>query len=84
MDLKKGSIFEYISQDFINGAKKVVKFLIIYTLGFIFLAVSLKYAFPFVIAFIIAISLKPIKNKILELNKKSKKFKLSNGFVSSY
>ena len=82
MDLKRGSILEYISQDFINWAKKVVKFLIIYTLGFILLAVSLKYAFPFVIAFIIAILLKPIKNKILSLNKNSKKIKLTNGFVS--
>lgn len=82
MDLKRGSILEYISQDFINWAKKVVKFLIIYTLVFILLAVSLKYAFPFVIAFIIAILLKPIKNKILSLNKNSKKIKLTNGFVS--
>lgn len=82
MDLKKGSILEYISQDFISGAKKVSKFLIIYTLGFLLLAVSLKHAFPFVIAFIIAVLLKPVKNKILELNKRSKKLKLSNGFVS--
>ena len=82
MDFKKSSILEYISQDFIKWSKKLVKFLIIYTLGFLLLAVSLKYAFPFVIALMIAILLKPIKNKILSLNKHSNKFKLSNGTVA--
>lgn len=82
MNFKRNSILEYISQDFINGAKKIVKFLIIYTLGFLLLSVSLKYAFPFVIAFIIALLLKPIKNKILELNRSNKRIKLTNGMVS--
>lgn len=82
MDFKRPSILQYISQDFIDKVKKVSKFLIIYTLCFLLLIISLKYALPFVIAFIIALALKPIKNKLLKLNKNNKKVKLSNSFVS--
>lgn len=82
MDFKRGGILEYISPEFINGAKKIIKFLLIYTVCFLLLSVSLKFAIPFVIAFIIAILLRPIKNRILLLNERLKKVKLSNGFVS--
>lgn len=82
MDLKKGSLLEYISADFIKGAKKVFKFLMIYTIGFFILRFSLKYAIPFVIAFIIALTLKPVKQRILALNYRMKKVRLSNGLVS--
>lgn len=82
MDLKRGSLLEYISPEFINGAKKVSKFLVIYTVCFFILAISLKFTIPFVIAFLIAMLLKPIKNRILSLNNRMKRLKLSNGLVS--
>lgn len=75
-------LLEYISPEFISELIKVIKFLIIYTLGFLILISGLKFAMPFVIAFLLAIILKPVKNTILKLNTKMNGVKLSNGFVS--
>lgn len=61
---------------------KAVKFLIIYTIGFLILVVGLKFTMPFVIAFLIAVILKPVKHNLLKLNSRLKIIKLSNGVVS--
>lgn len=76
------SVTQYFSTELIDSFKRITKFLLIYTVLFIILAIGLKYAIPFVIALLIAMSLRPIKNKILSINKKLKKFKLTEGFVS--
>ena len=76
------SITQYFSPELINSCKRISKFLLIYTVLFILLAMGLKYAIPFVIALLIAMSLRPIKNRILCINKRLKKFKLTDGFVS--
>lgn len=76
------SITQYFSPELINSCKRIAKFLLIYTVLFILLAMGLKYAIPFVIALLIAMSLRPIKNRILCINKRLKKFKLTDGFVS--
>lgn len=61
---------------------KAVKFLIIYTIGFLILVIGLKFTMPFVIAFLIAVILKPVKHNLLKLNSRLKIIKLSNGVVS--
>lgn len=76
------SVTQYFSPELINSGKRILKFLVVYTVLFIILALGLKYAIPFVIALLIAMSLRPIKNKILSINKKLKRFKISEGFVS--
>ena len=76
------SVTQYFSPELINSCKRISKFLLIYTVLFILLAMGLKYAIPFVIALLIAMSLRPIKNRILCINKRLKKFKLTDGFVS--
>ena len=76
------SILKYFSPELIASTKRVFKFLFIYTIGFIIVAFGIKYAIPFVIAFFIAIALRPLKNKILSINSKFKKFKISEGLVS--
>lgn len=75
-------LLEYISPEFIKAAIKLFKFLIIYTIGYLILVAGLKYAIPFVIAIIIAITLKPIKRRILKINNRLKRVKISNGFIS--
>ena len=55
------SITQYFSPELINSCKRIAKFLLIYTVLFILLAMGLKYAIPFVIALLIAMSLRPIK-----------------------
>lgn len=46
------------------------------------IAIGLKYAIPFIIALLLAMSLRPIKNRILCINKRFKRFKLTDGFIS--
>ena len=76
------SITQYFSIELIENITRTFKFLLIYTVGFIILAAGIKYAIPFVIALLIAMALKPLKNKILSINKRFKKFKISEGLVS--
>ena len=76
------SLTQYFSKDLILSIKRIFKFLVIYTVAFFILAIGIKYAIPFVIALLIAMGLKPLKNKILELNKKFKVFRISEGFIS--
>ena len=76
------SITQYFSVELVENIKRVFKFLLIYTIGFIILAFGIKYAIPFVIALLIAMTVKPLKNKILSLNKRFKKFKISEGLIS--
>lgn len=76
------SITQYFSPNLIDGTKRVLKFLFFYTIVFIILALGIKYAIPFIIAFIIAMSLRPLKNKILSINKKFKRFQWAEGIVS--
>ncbi|MGG7176428.1 AI-2E family transporter [Clostridium paraputrificum] len=76
------SITQYLSPTLIENTKRIIKFLLIYTIGFMLLVVGLKYAIPFVIALAIAMSLRPLKNRILAINKRFKKFKISEGLVS--
>ena len=76
------SLTQYFSKDLIKSIKRILKFLIIYTIGFFILVIGIKYAIPFVIALLIAMGLKPLKNKILELNKNFKVFRISEGFIS--
>jgi len=76
------SILQYFSPELISSTKRVFKFLFIYTIGFIIFAFGIKYAIPLVIAFFTAIALRPLKNKILSINSKFKKFKISEGLVS--
>ncbi|PRR83854.1 AI-2E family transporter [Clostridium vincentii] len=76
------SILKYFSPELIGSTKRILKFLFIYTIGFFIVAVGFKYAIPFVIAFFIAMALRPLKNKILSINSKYKKFKISEGLVS--
>lgn len=75
-------MLDYVSPEFIKKFIQIVKFLVIYTMGFLLLVAGLKFTMPFVVAFLIAIMLKPIKNAILRLNSKFKVIKLSNGLVS--
>lgn len=75
-------LLEYISPEFMAKLIRVLKFLIIYTIGFLILIAGLKFTMPFVIAFIVALMLKPIKYSILKLNRRLKIIKLSEGFVS--
>lgn len=75
-------LLEYISPEFIIKFNRVVKFLIIYTIGFLILVAGFNFTMPFVIAFILAVMLKPIKYSILKLNRKLKGIKLSDGFVA--
>ena len=75
-------LMEYMSEEFINKTKKTIKFLIIYTIGFFLLFACFKYAMPFVIAIIIAITFKPLKNRILKINQRTRKFKITNGAIS--
>lgn len=76
------SLSTYLSVGFIDNAKKMSKFLLVYTLCYAIIVISIKYAIPFVIAYIFALSLRPIKNKILSINKYFKKNKISNGVAS--
>lgn len=76
------SFTQYLSDDLIDAIKRISKFLLIYSICFFILALGIKHAMPFVIAFLLAFILKPIKNKILTINKKFKKFKISEGIVS--
>lgn len=76
------SFTQYLSDDLISGIKRITKFLLIYTIGFIIIATGIKYAIPFVIALLIAMTLKPLKNRILKINKNFKRFKISEGLVS--
>ena len=76
------SVTKYFSSELVESCKRINKFLLIYTVLFIIIAMGLKYAIPFVIALVIAMSLRPIKNRILNINKRFKKFKISEGFVS--
>lgn len=76
------SITQYFSPNLIYGTKRVLKFLVFYTIIFIILALGIKYAIPFIIAFMIAMSLRPLKNKILSINKRFNKFKWAEGVVS--
>ncbi|MBD7911491.1 MULTISPECIES: AI-2E family transporter [Clostridium] len=76
------SIGEYLSPELINNTRRLFKFLLVYTIGFFILLFGIKYAVPLVIALIIALILRPIKNRILSINKRFKKFKLTEGFVS--
>lgn len=76
------SITQYFSEDLIDKIKKMVKFLFIYSIVFIFIAMGIKYAIPFVIAYFIALAMRPIKNKMLLLNTKTKKFKINDSVVS--
>ncbi len=73
---------EYMSEEFITKMKKTIKFLILYTIGFLFIFACFKYAMPFVIAITIAITFKPLKNRILKINERTKKFKITNGEIS--
>ncbi len=82
MNSNSFKLSEYISDAFIKKAKKTIKFLVVYTLAFLVLYCSLKYAMPFVVAMVIAIIVRPIKNTILKINNKNSRLKLSNGFVS--
>lgn len=78
------SITQYFSTELINNIKRISKFLLIYSVLFFILAIGIKYAIPFVIALLIAMSLRPIKNRILMINKRLKRFKISDGFVSMF
>lgn len=76
------NILKYFSSEIISSTKRVVEFLFIYTIGFIIFVFGIKYAIPFVIAFFTAIALRPLKNRILSINSKFKKIKISEGIVS--
>ena len=75
-------ITQYFSEGLLNSTVRIIKFLLVYTIIFALLVFGIKYAIPFVIAYLIAIALRPLKNKILNINKRFKKFKISNSFVS--
>ena len=76
------SITQYFSPNLINSTKRVLKFLFFYTIAFIILVLGIKYAIPFIIAYIIAISLRPLKNRILLINKRFKNLKCAEGVVA--
>lgn len=76
------SLSTYLSPEFVNNVKRISKFLLVYTLCYAILVIGIKYAIPFVIAYIFALSLRPLKNKILSLNKYFKKIKISDGVAS--
>lgn len=73
---------EYISEECIRVVIKLCKFLIIYTIGFLILMGSFKYAVPFVIALFIAVLLRPVKEKILKINNNFKKARITNSFAA--
>lgn len=73
---------EYISEECIRAVIKLCKFLIIYTIGFLILMGSFKYAVPFVIALFIAVLLRPVKEKILKINNNFKKARITNSFAA--
>lgn len=76
------SLITYLSPEFIDNVKKISKFLLVYTLCYAILVIGIKYAIPFVIAYIVAVSLRPLKNRILSLNKYFKRVKISSGVAS--
>ncbi|MDS0524401.1 AI-2E family transporter [Clostridium sp. SHJSY1] len=76
------SIGEYLSPGLIVSLRKVLKFLLVYTIGFLLLLMGIRYAIPLVIAIIIALILRPLKNRILSINNKLKRFKLTDGLIS--
>lgn len=75
-------LLDYMSPEFIKKIIQLIKFLVIYTIGFLVLVAGLKFTMPFVIAFVIAVVLKPVKRNILKVNSKLKGIKISDGFVS--
>lgn len=72
----------YLSPEFIDKLKRVSKFLLVYTIAYFFLIAGIKYAIPLVIAYLFAISLRPLKNKILKINKLFKKERISDSLVA--
>lgn len=76
------TIREYISEECIASIIKFCKFIFIYTIVFLIIMGSFKYAIPFVIALFIAVLLKPVKKKILRINNKFSKVNISNSLVA--
>ena len=82
MECNDSKLRDYISEEFIKKTKKTIKFITIYTIIFLVIYGVFKCAMPFAIAMIIAIIVKPLKNKILKVCNRGKKIKISNGFIS--
>lgn len=76
------NVTQYFSDELINKTIKLFKFLIVYSIAFAIIVMGIKYAIPFVIAYFIAITLRPLKNRILKINNRFKRFRISNSFIS--
>ncbi|MZQ75355.1 MAG: sporulation integral membrane protein YtvI [Peptoclostridium sp.] len=76
MDKIKNSLKEIFSESFMKNARRFGIFAIFYTIAFIAFFGTAKYTFPFIIAFIIALSLQPLTKLLNE------KLKLSNGITA--
>lgn len=76
------NVTQYFSDELINKTIKLFKFLIVYSIAFAIIVMGIKYAIPFVIAYFIAIAVRPLKNRILRINNRFKKFRISNSFIS--
>lgn len=72
----------YFSREFVMEIRNITSFLFSYTIIFLVIVFFVRYASPFVIAFIIAICFRNVKNKILLINKKRKFSIISEEIIS--